>query len=250
MINNEKTISQSNNKSKKMLITLVAIFVSLLALISSVTTAWIVSSKKTDPLKFTVAHVDSIIYLYKGSDFDRDGNLDLGSVQNRFGGYDIFEMLPKKVIDGKEQEYIELTNAYPTQIFTVAIDVFNNGNREGEVVISLKDFTYQSNPNALKLLSFSLKEYGTEEFGDKVYYSSITEENILPIIGTEGIVSNDGVFVDVNDSRTFLLRVEVETYENLIRAGINMTESEYLSAQSSLITLPSLSIILQTRASV
>jgi len=246
-----KLFSQSNKMQKsRLFLIIIALFTIAMTVISSFTVAWLVNAKMTDPLNFSVAHIDSIIYIYKGVDFDFDGNLDLSDNMNMFGGYEKFEFLPRKVIDDVEQDYLDITNAFPTKIYTFAVDVYNNGNREGEVVISFKDYFSEENQTALKLLSFSVKEYGDENFGEKVYFSDITEDNVLPILGTEGVVSEDGIFVQVNTSRCFLLRIEVETFENLVSAGVDITESEYQNAQASLITLPSLSVVLQTHSIV
>lgn len=201
-----------NNKIKKFNI-FILIAIILVCIIMSL--AWFLNLWKTDKKTFRAGHIDSIVKLYRGNDFDQDGYLDVDDADNE--QYTLID-----TTEGKEAPIymnIKENSIFPSQIYTYKAEIENNGDIDGEVQISL-EYQLEKMP-MLKLLSISNKDGVKQYLGANTNSAIVYSGDLISCLAGQNVGN-------------FIIHINVEDREDLIKQGVNITEEEYQNLQGDL----------------
>lgn len=223
----------------------------LAVLCAGVTLAWFIDGVLSDKLEFHVAYVDSQITLYRGEDFNHDGQVDIdsegeavftelgdsnnGSIKLDASGNPIYSG-GKPVYDKDVAIRFAVKNIMPTQVFTWKMRVQNLGDVKA---VLYADFVVNvdtiANNYGLDVLSVAI-ESGKNSVINKDYFAlnytdaSKSKQLVNVIKGdvldfTKRIPGS--IYVNPDSIREYIIKIEFESLQTLKARGISLTQEEY-----------------------
>lgn len=177
---------------KNKVISLIALLVASVLLLVGSVFAWFVIYDMMNGVDLTIAKIDSLITLYKGDDFDYDGNLNPPSLKE-IGGVSVLTNYtwikgPMPAI-GNDITFIdavmEIDDFMPSEIHTFKFHILNNSDARNEIRISFTNY----------LTSF-WKESGVELYDGEDFDFFL--QCLSAISVTVKVLEQDGVTPDSN----------------------------------------------------
>lgn len=155
--------------------------------------AWFVMSDSINSLFFQIAKIDSIVELYKGLDFNRDGTLDRGLYDGEDGStpiHSLFENLGSDHAIGSALVSLDLQmqmdNLFPTQKQTYRLTITNNSEANNTIRIAFESY----------LASYYVDQQGTPLYSGEDFDRFIATLKCLSV--EVSILQNDGETRDEN----------------------------------------------------
>ena len=203
---------------KRMIINLVAMTI-LVIFMGTVTFGWWIDGAVGNSVIIKSANVVSNISLFKGYDFNYDGNLDK-TTDEQGNVIDSYELVYKSeheeeqvlifafsdIILGAENKYIpDYSNScdlIPTEIHTWKLLVENKGDTAGYLIAKLSENFNSDKDIFIKFLSITVN-------GEKIYlYNYLTKGNLI-------FGGNDEDLISISQSKEYIIQIQLETFENL-----------------------------------
>lgn len=205
--------------------------------------AWYTNGQNTAKVTITTANLATEVILYKGNDFNHDGNLDLTSVTTD-SGTSIVESFTEVSTKTKDQKYLTLVfdDVIPTEIHTWKFEVRNLGEADGYFSIHLNEdifdtvatgstYTYHDLVKFMSVSYYRINTSGTVKFSDKSYLYNVKSDNTF-VCG-----NHEKDLVKLSTTESFVVRFELETFENfcLNVLKIDVNSSTLTTEQKTLI---------------
>lgn len=221
---------------KKRLVFHIITLILLMACCGTVTYAWWVGGISANKLIIQSANISSKITMYKGVDFNHDGALDIDD-----NGNYIYE--EPETSEGEEHEIIlKMVDLIPTEIYTWKVNAENKGDANGYLVISvsLDDITVKDYYKYLSIIVIYKDSDNNNIVSDKVYLGA-----------NPSMLYEDVNYIPKNNgSREYLFKLQLETFDNLVKAGIfedtEENRTKYQSLQGTSVQMLLLDITLTT----
>lgn len=193
----------------------------LLVVGSSVVYAWYTNGLNTNKITITSASLATEITIYKGLDFNYDGNLDL------VDGVEQFEELKDEHKTEKEPKHFKLifNDIVPTEIHTWKFKVANLGDASGYFAIHLNQNIGDDDLKLVKYLCAIYDFNGKNE--EKIYLGKVEPGDII-------YGGYETEYVEFGKTIEFVVRFEFPLFKELVDAGVtNITEEEYNELQGT-----------------
>jgi hypothetical protein len=189
---------------------------------------WWIEGALGSSLIIKSARIESEITLYKGEDFNYDGNLDKSLSGQEY--IDIYNLVDKKIKNNRQILVLEFNDLLPTEIHTWKILVENKGDAVGYIYATLFTGLTDQQEKLVKYMSISMEEVFIHYITDGEF-NGTKEELIGGNTGTatgEKITHNGvecDVYVDEAGNEYFLC---VEMYKVFLIDAIENPSSTIL----------------------
>lgn len=249
-------------KLKKII--LITAVICLLITATGISLAWFIEGYLSDKFSFAVAFVESKVSLYRAEDNNYDGipetdtdgkplytflgDSERGSIKlDANGNPIIINGVPE--YDGDVKVRFDISDMLPTQIYTWKIVIRNVGDVKAkinaDINIPLIDNSLKS---GIDVLSMSVNNKVEIYTGLSYGYNEATRIYSQKIL----LIDNDPIEYSYNPDEInpysineYIFAIKFENYENLIKAGVNITQEVYQAYKGRVVNNLELSIRLE-----
>lgn len=211
---------------KQRVINIVLLCLTFCAMIS-ISFGWWLEATSTDSFLIQSANISSTLTLYKGQDFNYDGNLD------KEDGEDVFVQVEERtknskqiiVLDFKKSKEETVGTILPNEIHTWKVKVDNRGDANGYVFSTINPGMTPEQRKLVKYMSITCD-------GVKVYLYDAVENPTKVVFG--GSYERD--LVEIGKSKEFVFQIQLEAFDDLVKnrvitEDIETARAEYQSLQ-------------------
>ena len=213
---------------KHRIINIVLLGLTLCALVS-VSFGWWIEATVTDSFLIQSANISSTVTVYKGVDFNYDGNLDKTDGEDTYTEVLKTEKGSKQIVilDFRKSPTETLGSLLPNEIHTWKITVDNKGDANGYVYATIHGMTAEQ-----KLM---VKYMSLTYAGIKTYLYDAVNDPTKIVFG--GDYQRD--VVKVQSSKDFVIKIQLESFDDLVKnrvitGDIEEARKEYQSLQGML----------------
>lgn len=210
---------------KHRIINIVLLGLTLCALVS-VSFGWWIEATVTDSFLIQSANISSTLTVYKGLDFNYDGNLDKTEGEDTYVEVLKTEKNSKQIVvlDFRKSNEETLGSLLPNEIHTWKITVNNKGDANGYVYATIHEMTAEQ-----KLM---VKYMSLTYDGIKTYLYDAVNDSTKIVFG--GDYERD--VVKIQSSKDFVIQIQLESFDDLVKnrvitGDIEEARKEYQSLQ-------------------
>ena len=210
---------------KHRIINIVLLGLTLCALVS-VSFGWWIEATVTDSFLIQSANISSTVTVYKGLDFNYDGNLDKTEGEDTYVEVLKTEKGTKQIVvlDFRKSNEETLGSLLPNEIHTWKITVNNKGDASGYVYATIHEMTAEQ-----KLM---VKYMSLTYDGIKTYLYDAVNDSTKIVFG--GDYERD--VVKIQTSKDFVIQIQLESFDDLVKnrvitGDIEEARKEYQSLQ-------------------